>query len=122
MAETKTIKDFVKIETPLLDEWLNCCNTVKQAIKSHALKRDTIKDVPDCDELTEELTNGYSALTTERSSHILNLPDDLSEGGEGTNEAMNEALITIEFQDMALKQLIAARQLGSHNEWSPEDV
>lgn len=118
MAETSTIRDFVDLGTPLLDAWIEDSATIKLAIKEHGVIEDTLKNIPDAWELQDEISAAFDELNGQRVDLLSELPDD---SGSDSPEGSDDTLITMEFQDMELKRLIAAKQLTAHERWSVDD-
>ena len=121
MAETNVIRDFVDLDTTLIDAWIDDSPTIKWAIKEHVVLDDTLANVPDPWELQDELSQAFDELTTQRVDLLSNLPDDSGSDTGSDSSDSADTLITMEFQEMELKRLIAVKQLTSHERWSSDD-
>ncbi len=120
MADVKNIRNYVNLNTPLTDAWITDSVNIKKAIKNHALTTASLAAVPVCADLSQEVLTALDALIKARTDLISSLPDGLDSLQQ--IDLSDDPLITMEFQDMELKRLLAVQRLLSHERWRVPDV
>ena len=108
MADSN-IRDFIDLNTPTIDSWLQNCGLVKKALKSRVAVEEVLSLVPEGDVVTEELEAAIESINLERVNTLT------TDSGEDSNAA-SDYVLTMEFQDMELKRLLAVKQTYSHGD------
>ena len=102
MASTK----LSDIQTPLTDELLKNCSTLKEAIKSRQVDRLAVaKLLPNVEDLETETDDAIGQLILSRTAIAADVAAD------GNDQAKAQMFLLLEEQDTMLKRALAVYQM-----------